>query len=66
MKNVYPATCSCKDKYKETSKIKANMNKMLHTIAPTVSWDGGSLWLGKICAHVSECLIRKERYLVNV
>lgn len=59
MKNVYPATCSWKDKYKETNKIKANMHEMLHTIAPAVAWDEGSLRLRKICARVSECLIRK-------
>lgn len=29
---------------------------------PAVAWDEGSLWLGKIYACVSECLIRKERY----
>lgn len=53
MKNVYPATCSRKDKYKETNKIKANMHEILHTIAPTVAWDEGSLWLGKMCGWVS-------------
>lgn len=62
MKNVYPATRTCKDKYKETNKIKANMHEILHTIAPAMAWDEGSLWLGKIYACVSECLIRKERY----
>lgn len=59
MKNVPPATCSWKDKYKETNKTRANMHEMLYTIAPTVAWDEGSLWLRKICARVSECLIRK-------
>lgn len=38
MKNVYPATCTCKDKYKETNKIKANMHVILYTIA--LLWPG--------------------------